>query len=651
MELALPPIVLWTHGTGLGTDLVAALASHPVAVSEVRGPMEARRAAAGPAQMLVVLVAPFDIASRVAEATLLFPGVPILLVADTSAPVTPPAADAPVEVVATSLSLEMLCWHVAEALGRIPHHPDIPNRRLGPMRIELDREGVVAASCELGDIWFFPGPYPRPSQSVLPLVEPNDLATFVGYLERAATDVPAFFPLRVLDANGATHPMHAGLKANGPAQVVLILQPLIDAAPIVGRRRGTRDPFTGLIDRWELWRLMERDDPATRATFVLHASLDLSGANAAELSFAQVDEVFARVASAIMQVFPWPAMPARLSGGAFLLLVKDLPARRVRALGERLIRMVGGIQGDVIRHNCPLGLSVGLARVIDGDHDLAVRLAETAAREAAAAGGHRLVVAGAQTFIRSRLGDLSASMDLGTWEVWLQPVVRSADRRPAFHEALARFDSGATAKVSRAEFFTTGQAAGLLERFDRLMITRTLELLAVRPGLRLSVNVTRETFATDSFPDLVFRSLERNDVNEDRIIIEISPACLTLPPVLVQARLERLQAAGIAVALDDFGSGVCSLRQLTDFPLAMIKLDGIVTGYAADDPLQRSFVRMVVNLCRARGIQTAAEYIRSDQQLDQLVADGIDLFQGELFGMPRPVNDQLDVSEAPPSTT
>ena len=125
----------------------------------------------------------------------------------------------------------------------------------------------------------------------------------------------------------------------------------------------------------------------------------------------------------------------------------------------------------------------------------------------------------------------------------------------------------------------------------------------------------------------------------DRVILEISPACLTLPTALVHARLERLQAGQVAVALDDFGSGICSLRHLTDFSLRMVKLDGIVTGYVADDPLQRNFVRMTVNLCRARGIQTAAEYIHTYQQMGQLVADGIDLFQGDLFGMASPVTD------------
>jgi EAL domain-containing protein (putative c-di-GMP-specific phosphodiesterase class I) len=95
------------------------------------------------------------------------------------------------------------------------------------------------------------------------------------------------------------------------------------------------------------------------------------------------------------------------------------------------------------------------------------------------------------------------------------------------------------------------------------------------------------------------------------------------------------------LALDDLGSGVCSLRNLTDFPIARVKLDELVTSYVADDPLQRNFVRMVVNLCRARGIRTVAEWTKTIEQMQRLAEDGVDLFQGELLGMPMPPADSL----------
>jgi EAL domain-containing protein (putative c-di-GMP-specific phosphodiesterase class I)/GGDEF domain-containing protein len=607
--------------------------------------------------MLVVLVGLSETDQRIDLAGELFLGVAVLGITDGATAEQPrsrPRQRLPLpqmEVVSAEQSLELLCWHVVAAVSRIPLYRDAPTRHLGPLLIDLNRQGTIDEACELRERWFFPGAQPRPGGSLLPLLEATDRASFASHLARAVVGEPAFFSVRLLDALGLPHVMYASLNATGPEQISLILQPLIDAAPIVGHRLGTRDPDTGLIDRWELWRRMEADEGRGGTAFVLHAVLDTFAASTAGLGFQQLDEVFARVASAIASLFPWPALPSRLSGGAFLMLVNDMPASRVLVKVERLLRLVQDMKGGAINDSVPISLSVGIARVTTGDHDLAVRLAETAAREAQAAGGNRMVQAGPQTLIRSRLGDLSASLDLDAWEVWVQPVVRSTDRQPEFHEALARFGTGTSPKVSRSDFFTTGQLAGMLARFDQLMIARSLALVAAVPGLHLSVNVTRETFQLDAFPDLYFKALEQAKVGEERVIVEISPACLTLSPKVVVPRLERLAAAGVAVALDDFGSGVCSLSHLTDFPIAIVKLDGIVTAYAADDPLQRNFIRTVVNLGRARGMRTAAEYTRTDEQLQQLVVDGVTLFQGELFGMPRPATDLLASSsdDSPPT--
>jgi EAL domain-containing protein (putative c-di-GMP-specific phosphodiesterase class I) len=195
--------------------------------------------------------------------------------------------------------------------------------------------------------------------------------------------------------------------------------------------------------------------------------------------------------------------------------------------------------------------------------------------------------------------------------------------------------------ASRADFFTAGKAAGLLERFDRMMLMRALETLESHPDATLSVNVSFETFVSQSFPDSFLDLIRRLPTGCERIILEIASRCVAMPEEVARPRLERLAAAGVAVALDDFGSGICRLRYLTQLPLAIVKLDQLVTGYIDDDPLQRDFVRTVVSLCRARGITTVAEYTRSAEQLARLVEDGVDLFQGELFGMPRPAAEVL----------
>jgi diguanylate cyclase (GGDEF)-like protein len=187
--------------------------------------------------------------------------------------------------------------------------------------------------------------------------------------------------------------MHAGLRFGGAGRVDLILQPLIDCAPIVGRRRGTRDPLTGLIDRWELWRQMGQRGASAGPACVLFAKLDAFESIATTMNFQQVDEVFDRVASAITRVFPWPAQPSRLTGGAFLCLITDTAAERLRGRAQRLIQLVNRIGGEGVFNELRFGMSIGIADVTDGDHDLAVRLAETAVREAHTAGGNRVVIA------------------------------------------------------------------------------------------------------------------------------------------------------------------------------------------------------------------------------------------------------------------
>ena len=649
MELALPHVVVWTRGPGLGTDLIAALAAHPVEVSDVRGLIEARRAAAGRRPMLVVLVCPTDTVARVTEASAVFPGKPILLFTDTPdtlATVTLPA-DTWIEDRPGDQPLQEICWQVIETLGRTAPGLDAPDSQFMPLLVDLDPTGEVGAASDLRDRWFFPGPHPRPGDSFLRFVQREDSGVFTHNLERASR-CPSFFSIRVLDHDESSHPMHGGLRMTAEGRLLLLLQPLIDCAPIVGRRRGTRDPLTGLIDRWELWRQMEVEPASSGSSVVMFARLDAFETLAAKLDFQRVDEVFDRVASAIMQVFPWPAAPSRLSGGAFLLLVRNASLQRVTARAERLIRMVNRIGGDPASDMLRYGLSIGLAQVRDGDHDLAVRLAETAVREAHAAGGNRAVHAGPQTLIRSRVGDLKANLELDTWDVWLQPVVCGADGQPVFHEALARFGTAVQESVSRPDFFTTGYLEGLLNRFDRLVLLRAVELLAANPHLRLSVNATLETFAVETFPEDLVGLLRDAVVDPGWVIIEISPACLTMPSDMVRRRLVQLAAAGIAVALDDFGSGVCLLRHLTDYPLSIVKLDELVSACVGDDPLQRNFVRMVANLCRARGIRTVAEYTRTPEQMERLAEDGVDYFQGELLGMAMPAAEALALLASAP---
>lgn len=649
MELALPRIVVRVCGPGVGTDLIAALSVHPVEVAEAHDRSELHRVADGPPALLVVVVDPPDARAVVVETSVDLPGVPILLVSDSAGSFA--AGEAPfrgvVDTIRSGQPLPDLCWHVLEAVSRAIRLPGIIEHPLGPDLIEVDQGGIVVTGATRPGGVIIGGCRLRSGDSLLSLVEPLDRSAIAHVLGQAHPGVARFCIVRLLGEHGRHLTVSLAVRSVVPGRVAVLVQPLIGGGPIVGRRGNDRDPITGLLNRWALSRILEareQQGPLAGEATVMLATLDEFTAIGSYIGHRETDVVLQSVASALNQVFPHPAVTSRLMGDSFFAYVSDAVEDEPRHRAEQLLRLLGDIEVPGYEPRFTLRASIGVARVTDNDHDLAMRLAEAAAGEARAAGGNRVVVAGAAGFSGVQARELTTSMDLGSWEVWLQPVARDRHGRAGFHEALARFSTGNRQMASRADFFMAGRAKGLLERFDRMMLQRALEILESHPDARLSVNVTYETFVSHAFPASFLDLIRRVPDGGRRLILEIASRCMAAPEEVVRPRLESLAAAGVAVAIDDFGSGICRLHYLTQLPIAIVKLDQIVTGYVDDDPLQRDFVRTVVSLCRARGITTVAEYTRSADQLARLVEDGVDLFQGELFGMPRPAAEVLAAS-------
>jgi len=654
MELALPHVVVRVCGPGVGPDLVAALSMHPVEVTEARDAWEMNRVAGERPAILVVVVDPADPHSATVETWADFPGVPILIVSGSDRPFLPSGNPPPgwVDTVHSGQPVEDICWLVLEAVSRAAAVPGIAEHPLGPSLIEVDHNGtVLPSSVATKAASFF---RLRPGDALLSLIDPLERTAVSHALEQPHAGESQFRTVRLRDDSGRRHIVTLGLRKFPDGRIAVLAQPLICGGTVVGHHVNIRDPITGLLSRWAMSRAIEDAETKrgrSERTAVVLLTLDDFAAIGSYIGHAQTDDVLMSVASAMHQVFPHPSLTSRLMGDTFLASMPRAEDDETVRRAERLLELLGRIDVPGFAPRFSLRASLGVAWVTDGDPDLAIRLAEAAAAEARAAGGNRVIVAGSARFSTVQARQLTEAMDLGSWEVWLQPVAGRGHDRVEYHEAVARFDGAHRHIASRADFFIAGRASGLLERFDQMMLQRVLGLLESHPNATISVNVTYETFVSDQFPGSFLDRIRRVPEGCGRVILEIAPRCVSAPESIVRPRLESLAAAGVAVALDDFGSGICRLRSLTQWPLAIVKLDQLVTGYVDDDPLQRDFVRTVVSLCRARGITTVAEYTRTAEQLARLVDDGVDLFQGELFGMPRPAAEALAASavEAAPA--
>jgi Amt family ammonium transporter len=108
----------------------------------------------------------------------------------------------------------------------------------------------------------------------------------------------------------------------------------------------------------------------------------------------------------------------------------------------------------------------------------------------------------------------------------------------------------------------------------------------------------------------------------------------------------QLKAAGCSLALDDFGSGLSSFSYLKELPVDFLKIDGNFVRNIGQDPTDRAIVSSIVQVARATGKKTIAEYVENESCLYWVRTLDVDYAQGYCIGRPRPLQALLDTGNA-----
>ncbi len=236
------------------------------------------------------------------------------------------------------------------------------------------------------------------------------------------------------------------------------------------------------------------------------------------------------------------------------------------------------------------------------------------------------------------LADLRTAIDTGQLAVVYQPQVGLADRRMVSVEALLRWQHPTRGDVPPESFIPLAENSGLIARLTAYVLDTALAQLALwRAGgfhLRLAVNLSARHLSDLALPRQVSEALRRHDVPADALVLEVTETGILSDPARVDVVIATLRLLGVAVSVDDYGTGHASLSYLKRLEVDELKIDKSFVSDMGREGHDFIIVRSTIALALDLGLRVIAEGIE-DEETARTVQDlGCAIGQGFHLGRP-----------------
>ncbi|SFO28478.1 diguanylate cyclase/phosphodiesterase with PAS/PAC sensor(s) [Sphingomonas sp. OK281] len=407
------------------------------------------------------------------------------------------------------------------------------------------------------------------------------------------------------------------------------------------------DGLTGLANRQRmrisLDKTLAQNTGPYRATSLFLMDLDRFKAVNDTLGHQAGDALLQQVAQRLQRGVGDAGLVGRLGGDEFEVVLPGIDNRDTLAvLARDLIAALSQpyfISGTAVTIGCSIGIAIAPD---DGDDsETLVRNADLAlyAAKGDGRGVHRFfsdeMLAGART--RKLLeDDLRIAVAEGAFHLCYQPVVSTQSVRIVGYEALIRWNHPTRGLVSPADFIPVAEECGLIEAIGEWVLrTACIEAARWPDTIRVAVNVSPIQFANPVLPALVTSALAQSGIAPGRLELEITEGVFLDETRSSEQMFKALKSVGVRLALDDFGTGYSSLGYLRNAPFDKIKIDqSFVRGAAEPGNRNAAIIKAIVTLADTLGMETTAEGVEVQDEIDLIRDLGCSHIQGYVYGRP-----------------
>ncbi|PWB94006.1 putative bifunctional diguanylate cyclase/phosphodiesterase [Methylosinus sporium] len=414
-------------------------------------------------------------------------------------------------------------------------------------------------------------------------------------------------------------------------------------------RRLTRsaqfDALTGAMSRALLaehsLRLLGQPEKTRKPFTILLVALENLFALNRTYGYDAGDEIIVGLATRLRANVRVNDLVARYAGNKFAVLLENCDVEQAKASGQRLI--------EVIAHS-PFATEIGVVSVSarigavvaprDGRSPAVLFQHAEEALDAARQRNAQRLVCYATSLARDngRLHALQISdsvvsaLNERRVELAFQPIVDAQTGDTAFYEALLRVRLADGAIVVPGDILPIAEKSGLVRLLDQRVLELALARLRADPSLRISVNASVATLHDPEWPDWLANATHVYAGVADRLTIEITETTLIDDFDKTRQLICDCKRLGIKFAMDDFGAGHTSFRNLRLLDFDFVKIDGVFIQNIIKSEDDRFFVRTLTDLAKHLGLKIVAEWVEDEATARLLRGWGVDFFQGSLFG-------------------
>ncbi|MBZ6378637.1 EAL domain-containing protein [Pacificimonas aurantium] len=352
------------------------------------------------------------------------------------------------------------------------------------------------------------------------------------------------------------------------------------------------------------------------------------------------DRVLVEIADRLRATVPAGSIITRLGGDEFVCVVSSETEDELSSLGRKIVSALSR-SIHLGAHEVKVGASIGVSRIgVDAcEPEEILRTADIAMYEAKADGGGacRFFCADMDENLRARSAfedSLRLALSEGQIVPYFQPVIDLRSNRVASFEALARWEHPERGTLAPASFLPHIEEMGLLGLLTESILRKSCEAAQEWPEhVAVSVNVAPQQFQDPWFSTGLLDILSQQNFPPQRLIIELVESAVLENSEAARAAFDQLHAAGVRIALDDFGKGYSSLSNLRSFAFDYMKLDASLVNGVGNAQGNR-LIDAITYLSQALNLPITAEGVETHSNALALRLLGCDLAQGYHFGKP-----------------